>query len=292
MRLRLVPCASGRPKRSPGGVLRLWHKAGHSPLPEVGDCGFGPYKKWESPCSNFGSRTMTAAEIIEQLKPLGTEQYKKVMLNHGIKEPCFGVKIEDMKKIQKQVKKDYQLALDLYETGIYDAMYLAGLIADDLKMTKKDLQKWASNAYCGMLWDYVVPWVAAESNHGRALALEWIDSKKETVAAAGWSTLRSLVSIKPDAQLDLVELKKLLDRVGKTIHQQPNAVRGAMNGFVIALGSYVSSLSHPAILVGKAIGSVSVELGTKACKVPFAPEYIEKAILRGTLKKKRKTTKC
>ena len=36
---------------------------------------------------------MTAAEIIEQLKPLGTEQYKKVMLNHGIKEPCFGVKI-------------------------------------------------------------------------------------------------------------------------------------------------------------------------------------------------------
>ena len=61
---------------------------------------------------------MTAAEIIEQLKPLGTEQYKKVMLNHGIKEPCFGVKIEELKKYQKQVKKDYQLALDLYETGI------------------------------------------------------------------------------------------------------------------------------------------------------------------------------
>lgn len=65
-----------------------------------------------------------------------------------------------------------------------------------------------------------------------------------------------------------------------------------MNGFVIALGSYVSSLSDLAILVGKAIGAVSVELGTSACKVPFAPEYIEKAILRGTLKKKRKTTKC
>ena len=46
-----------------------------------------------------------------------------------------------MKKIQKRVKMDYQLALDLYDTGIADAMYLAGLIADDAKMTRKDLQK-------------------------------------------------------------------------------------------------------------------------------------------------------
>jgi hypothetical protein len=36
--------------------------------------------------------------------------------------------VEELKKIQKRIKKDYQLALDLYDTGIYDAMYLAGLI--------------------------------------------------------------------------------------------------------------------------------------------------------------------
>ena len=34
---------------------------------------------------------------------------------------------------QKRIKMDYQLALDLYETGNYDAMYLAGLIADDAR---------------------------------------------------------------------------------------------------------------------------------------------------------------
>ena len=43
--------------------------------------------------------------------------------------------------IQKKVKKDYQLAKDLYATGNADAMYLAGLIADEDKMTKKDLKK-------------------------------------------------------------------------------------------------------------------------------------------------------
>jgi 3-methyladenine DNA glycosylase AlkD len=68
---------------------------------------------------------MTASEILSELKTLGRDSYKKVLLNHGVREPVFGVKIEEMKKIQKRVKKDYRLALDLYDTGVYDAMYLA-----------------------------------------------------------------------------------------------------------------------------------------------------------------------
>src|SRR3981189_1332678 len=135
---------------------------------------------------------MTAKEIIAELKKFGTAQTKKMWMKHGAQEPCLGVKVEDMKKIQKRVKMDYQLALDLYDTGIYDAMYLAGLIADDAKMTKQDLRRWAEDANCAMLCEYTVAWVAAESQHGRELALEWIDSKKEKVAAAGWSTLSSL----------------------------------------------------------------------------------------------------
>ena len=37
---------------------------------------------------------MTAAEIVDQLKPLGTDAYKNVLRKHGIPEPLFGVKIE------------------------------------------------------------------------------------------------------------------------------------------------------------------------------------------------------
>src|SRR5437667_12751071 len=112
---------------------------------------------------------MTAEEIVGQLKPLGTDSYKKVLRNHGVPEPFFGVKIEDLKKLQKRIKKDYHLALELYDTGIYDAMYLAGLIADDSKMTRKDLRHWLATANCGMLSEYTVPWVAAESKHGHEL---------------------------------------------------------------------------------------------------------------------------
>src|ERR1043165_5378051 len=99
---------------------------------------------------------MTAKEIIAEIKPLGRDSYKNVILKHGVKEPCFGVKIEELKKIQKRIKKDYQLALDLYETGIYDAMYLAGLIVDETRMTMKDLQHWVEHVNMGVLSGSIV----------------------------------------------------------------------------------------------------------------------------------------
>ena len=235
---------------------------------------------------------MTAKEILEELKTFGSPNIKKVLKNHGVQEPFFGVKIGDMKKIQKRIRKDYQLARDLYDTGNYDAKYLAGLVADDAKMTKKDLTHWVTTAIGGALACATVPWVAAGSNHGYEIALEWIESKKENVASAGWSTLSSLVALKDDADLDLPALKRLLGRVQKTIHDQPNDVRSAMNGFLIAVGTYVQELSDVAAQAAKKVGKVTVDMGDTACEVPDALERIQKARETGAIGKKRKTVKC
>jgi len=235
---------------------------------------------------------MTAAEIMSELKALGRDSYKKVLLNHGIREPVFGVKIEEMKKIQKRVKKDYRLALDLYDTGVYDAMYLAGLIVDDSRMTQKDLRNWLAKASSAALSEFTVAWVAAESHHGWDLALKWIDSAKEGTASAGWSTLAGLVAIKDDAELDIGELKRLLQRVQKTIHDSPNRVRYVMNRFVIAVGSYVKSLTQLALQTAAKVGPVTVDMGDTECKVPSAAEYIRKVEQRGAIGRKRKTVKC
>ena len=234
----------------------------------------------------------TAAEILAKLQPLGKETYKRVLLNHGIEEPVYGVSVENLKKIQKQIKKDYQLALDLYDTGVYDAMYLAGLIADDRRMTKKDLQRWVERASAKMLCTYTVPWVAAGSLHGWELSHKWIDAKKPAIAAAGWATLCSYIAITPDEALDLKALKQLLQRIVKSIHQEPDNVRYNMNGFVIALGTYVAPLSELALKTAEKIGRVACDVGDTSCKIPFAPDYIRKVMDRGAVGKKRKSAKC
>ncbi|MEO8672151.1 MAG: DNA alkylation repair protein [Tahibacter sp.] len=234
---------------------------------------------------------MNVAEVVAEMQTFATAQTKKMWITHGAQEPCLGVKVEDMKKIQKRIKKDYKLALDLYDTGIADAMYLAGLIADDAKMTKKDLQKWIEGASWGTVAQYTVPWVASESPYGREMALKWIDAKDKTVASGGWGTYASLVSTKSDAELDLEEIKSLLQRVAKSIHQQPNPVKVAMNGFIINVGAYVKTLNKIALATAKEIGPVTVDL-VGACKLSFAPDQIKKMEARGTLNKKRKSAKC
>ena len=90
---------------------------------------------------------MDAKEIMAQLKALGDENIKKVLLKHGVKEPFFGVKIEYLKPIQKKIKMDYALANELYFTNNADAMYLAGLIADDEKMSKKGIIQSGNSKY-------------------------------------------------------------------------------------------------------------------------------------------------
>lgn len=226
------------------------------------------------------------------MQQMGTEQTRKTWLNHGAKGELFGVKIGDMKPIQKKIKRDHELALALYKTGNADAMYFAGLISEPAKMTKKQLHEWAKKSTWSMLNEYTVAWAAAESLYGHELALEWIDSKEEKIQASGWCTYSGLVSLKKDEELNAEELESLLDRVQKTIHQQGERVKYAMNGFVVAVGSYVMTLTEKARATAAAMGTVMVDMGGTACKVPDAAAYIGKVEAAGKLGKKKKTVFC
>jgi len=236
---------------------------------------------------------MTAQEVLKQLKALGNESTRKTLVRHGADpDKCYGVKIGDTKPLQKRIRVDYQLALDLFDSGIYDAIYLAGLIADDARMTKKDLRKWAKSPARRQFNGSTIPWVAAGSPHGGALAAEWIDAKDDATAAIGWNTLTSIMSVAPDDDLDIPAHKKLLKRVEKEIHKAGNWTKYAMNNFVIACGCFVVPLNDAAKKSADKIGEVEVDHGDTSCKTPFAPDYIAKVEKMGRVGKKKKTIKC
>jgi 3-methyladenine DNA glycosylase AlkD len=235
---------------------------------------------------------MELAEVMAELEKLGSESTRRIFANHGAPASMFGVKVGDLKTVAKKIKGRQDLALALYDTGNSDAQYLAGLVADGKKMTAEQLERWAAGACWYMQAEYTVAWVAAESPHGRELALRWIESPVELVACAGWATYGGWLALKPDAELDLAEIERLLDRIAAGIHGAPNRVRYLMNGFVIAVGSYVKPLTAKARAVGEHIGKVHVDMGGTACKVPLATEYIAKVEAAGKLGAKRKTVKC
>lgn len=231
-------------------------------------------------------------EVMEKLESMGSEQTKRTFQNHGAQGSVFGVKVGDLKKLVKDVKKDQQLARDLYATGNSDAMYLAGLTVNPKSATKEMLQEWVRSAGWYMIAEYTVAWIAAESPYALELAREWIESPDEMVATAGWSTYANYLSITPNELLDLDELRGLLKRAEDTIHQERNRVRYNMNSFVIAVGSYVPALFADAMEAAERIGKVDVNVGQTACKVPLAADYIRKVEEMGRTGKKKKTCIC
>ena len=235
---------------------------------------------------------MKLKEVMAALEANGSESTRRIYLKHGAKEPFFGVKIGDLKVIAKKLKGEQALALELYATGNGDAQYLAGLIVDGAQLTRAQIQSWADKAAWRMISGTIVPWVASEHPDGYALARGWIDSPKEHVAIAGWSTLGAWVTVMPDERLPLKELGALLDRVAKTLPAQPDRVRQAMNYFVIACGTYVAALGVKAIATARKLGPVQVDVGDTDCRVPAAESYILKSRRGAPIAPKRKTVRC
>jgi 3-methyladenine DNA glycosylase AlkD len=241
----------------------------------------------------------TAATILAELKFKGKEQTRKIYARHGMAaDRVYGVSVADMKVIAKAIKKELgkkqaALALELYATGIMDAMYLAGMMVDGAEMTRAQLNEWAEGAVdMQMISESTVPWVAAESPDAREMALKWIASKKEHVAAAGWNTYSGIVATRPDEALEFAEIQSLLDKAVKDMGAAKNRVRHTMNVFVISVGSYVKPMLKQAKVAARQIGAVEVDVGDTACKVPLATAYIEKVEAAARVGKKRKTMRC
>ena len=236
----------------------------------------------------------TVASIMIELKKKGKEQTRKIYARHGM-DPArvLGVSVADLKVIAKTIRGQQALACELFATGIMDAMYLAGMVADGAKLTRAQLNAMAESAAgLQMISEYTIPWLAVDHPDARAVALEWMKSKQGHIASAGWNTYGGLLSIKADEALDLTEIEGLLNAVLKEIGGAPNRVRAAMNLFVISVGAYVKPMLKEAKAAARTLGAVSVDVCDTACKIPLATAYIEKIESMGRVGKKKKTIRC
>lgn len=236
----------------------------------------------------------TLKSIMDTLKSKGSEKTRAIYVRHGMPAGrLFGVSIADLKLIAKTIKGNQALAMELYATGNMDAMYLAGMVAKGSAMTKAELRSWAEGAdSMPMIADHTVPWVTVENEAARTLAIKWMVSKSENIAAAGWHTYSGLLAITPDTALDLKEIESLMTRVVKEVRTAKNRERAAMNGFIIAVGTYVAPLLPKAKAAAAKIGDVSVDVGDTACKVRIARESIAKIEAAGKVGVKKKTIRC
>ncbi|MCU6711374.1 DNA alkylation repair protein [Paenibacillus sp. J5C_2022] len=230
--------------------------------------------------------------VMQELEALGKERTKKMYMSNGAHEPLFGVATGAMKPMSRLIKRNQPLADQLYDTGNYDAMYFAGVIADPGVMTEADFERWMDGAYFYMLSDYVVAVTLAETDIAQEVADKWIASGEELRMSAGWSCYCWLLGSRPDSEFSESKMADMLKVVGNTIHDSPERTKYAMNNFIYTVATSYTPLHERAVETAQEVGPVEVQKDKKKSKLLNATENIQKALDRGQLGFKRNYVRC
>lgn len=217
----------------------------------------------------------TLNEVMAELEAGGSAQTRKTYSRHGITEPMFGVSYALLGKLQKKIKRDHALALQLWATGNHDARILAIMIADPQAATSAQLDQWIADSNNYGLTDAIAGYVAQTP-----LALEklkqWTQADGEWIETAGWGILGGIARSDPSLPDDF--FKPYLDHIEAHIHTAKNRVRYNMNSAVINIGLRNAGLQTLAVDAAGRIGYVEVDHGLTNCKTPDAIAYIEKTL--------------
>src|SRR3989338_9099157 len=82
-------------------------------------------------------------DVVARLKAEGNPDNAAGMARYGISTAnTLGISIYTLRKLAREIKKDHELALRLWDSGIHEARILAGFIDEPEKVTEEQLEEW------------------------------------------------------------------------------------------------------------------------------------------------------
>jgi len=195
---------------------------------------------------------MQLAETIDLLNELASPQYLAGMERFGIdNSKALGVRLPDIRKLAKLIKKDHDLAAGLWASNMHEARLLATMIADPAQVTPQQMDSWVHDLTswdicdqaCGNLFDKT-PYVLEK-------ALEYSASEKEFVKRAGF-TLMAEYAVHHKKAADDVFLR-LLPIIEREAWDDRNFVKKAVNWALRQIGKRNTLLKQAAIQTAERI---------------------------------------
>lgn len=221
---------------------------------------------------------MTTQEILATLEKLGKPQTAAIYRRHGSGDEVFGVLTSEIAKLQKKIKVDHPLAMELWRTGNAEARILALQVADPQQLTRADADALLKGGPVRFVGSYLSG-LLARSPIAEETMRAWMESPDESHREVGYGILSVRLKDDPGSVGD-ADAEKVLATIEKEIHLSANWARYAMNGALISIGIFKPALREKAIEAAKRIGKVEVDHGETNCKTPDAVPYIEKAAMR------------
>ncbi len=190
--------------------------------------------------------------IVRRLGSMGDEKAREGMARYGINvDRAFCVSMPELRKLAKELKKDHDLALGLWDTGYHEAKLLAGLVDDHRLVTEGQMDKWAAefdswdvcDQCCSNLFD------KTQFAYGKALA--WTRDEREFVRRAGFVLMATLAVHDKKAPDKVFEL--FFPFIVKGSTDERNFVKKAVNWALRQIGKRNLELNKKAIEVAMEI---------------------------------------
>ncbi len=212
---------------------------------------------------------MTYDEVIallgEHRNERGIANWQKLVGAGKLKS--FGIGLTQLRKLAKEVGRDHDLALELWDSEVYDARVVGTLVDEPKKITREQAESQVEDARIGMLAHVLCSCDAtlAKAPFAQELAVEWMDSGDHHRRRCGYMLLYELGKKKSKA-LDDAFFEPYLDRIRESIHGEENWVRDAMNASMLSIGKRNANLHAKTLATARAIGRVEVDYGDNSCE--------------------------
>lgn len=169
----------------------------------------------------------TVDDIVAYLKTLRNDDNIAGMARYGIDtSTALGVTTPQMKSLVRQVKRDHQRALALWQTGLRDARMLAIMTADPRQLTQEEARSWAGDFNSWEIVDTAAD-LLTDTPYWQALIPEFAADKREYVRRTAFAMIAGAsVHLKKEPDETLIAFLTLIEKHSTDTR---NFVRKAVN---------------------------------------------------------------
>ena len=186
-------------------------------------------------------------------------------------------KLGDLRKIANEIKRDHDLAMELWATGKYLARQLAILIMDKKQLSQELINKLDQDIKehqevdRNQLTDWLMANQLSKDKKTLAFMESWENSPSSLQRRIFWyhqARLRWVGQTPPPNN------EALLSRIESQIENEEPEVQWAMNFTAGWIGIYDKKLRNRCIALGEKIGLYKGKRVSKGCTPEYLPEFI------------------
>jgi len=197
----------------------------------------------------------------------------------------FGIGLTVLRKLAKQIGRDRNLALKLWDTDIYDAQIIALLIDDPKQITREQAEMQVEDLKQGHLSHVFSSCGAslAKTSFVVPLLVDWINSKDSMRQSCGYGLLYEVSKSKrKDAPVDDFFLERIQE-INTSFHKVHRVVQVAMGGALIGIGKRNTTLNASALKVARSIGPIQIGSSEKDCEPLNVVKHLTSSYIRKKL---------